>query len=350
MGYSNLKSATVSRYFEDKDVKGETNEYLSYIMSKIKNSSMRNYKKDSELAVQMEIFLNDLKQIANPNITLGDVLTKKNEDEYIKLLLSLTKGLEGLFTKVHNKTDVKDKPFDDIVENEINIIMKRLFNSEKDYYAGEKSANVKNLSKIIDSIAKDFQNTITDNDTLSELSKVTKRSELFSLPEARSQKADIYTTKITISQNILSERERLLSLFSGHSFSIKNYNNDNKYGTRVTLGKTDPLKAFIGVLTSLREPQSLAVKAFYAASAAYQRDANPELAANIFAIRYYYELTGAGLRIDGKEIDKVDFLIVNNPSGRIKVRSTKELVYNLLNNNQSYLQKYNPFREVHAYI
>ena len=83
MGYSNLKSATVSRYFEDKDVKGETNEYLSYIMSKIKNSSMRNYKKDSELAVQMEIFLNDLKQIANPNITLGDVLTKKNEDEYI---------------------------------------------------------------------------------------------------------------------------------------------------------------------------------------------------------------------------------------------------------------------------
>ena len=72
---------------------------------------------------------------------------------------------------------------------------------------------------------------------------------------------------------------------------------------------------------------------------------------SIFTLRYYYELTGAGLKIDNQNIKDVDFLIVNNPNGRIAVRSTKDLVYQLLSkDNLDYRKLHDPYRDIHAYI
>ena len=127
---------------------------------------------------------------------------------------------------------------------------------------------------------------------------------------------------------------------------------------RVTLGNTDPLKAFIGVLSSFNENQDVATKAYFASLASYvrsQKDGDTKiiesLNSSIFALRYYYELTGAGLKVDGTDVGSVDFLVVNNPNGRVAVKSTKDLIYNILSKeNDTYRKINNPFREIHTYV
>lgn len=349
--YSKLASNSFSQYFNNPEIDGETNLYLNHIKQRIINTAKYNSSKDREIASQMEQFLNDLKQYANTgtkvSFALGDLIT---EESYNSLLQSIGADLGGLFTHAHSKEVIKGQPFDDIVEHELNIVLQRLFNTDLDFYAGEQKANVKDLTKILSRIGEEFTNEVISDKFLKKIQKVTHRDNLFNDPQARSQKTDITTAEITITQQLLPGAEKILSLFSGYNFSVKNYEKNTGFGTRVTLGNTVPLKAFIGTLTSLGEPQVLAVKAFYAAAASYARNPNPELAANIFAIRYYYELTGAGLKIDGEDVNKVDFLIVNNPSGQIYVKSCKAMVYDLLTSDGAYLGKYDPFREVHGYI
>jgi hypothetical protein len=345
------KIASISQYFNNPEIHGETNLYLNHIKQRIINTAKYNSSKDREDATKMEHFLNDLKQYAKDgtrgSFALGDLITKESYD---KLLQSIGGDLGGLFTHAHSKDVVKGQPFDDIVEYELNIVLQKLFNTNLEFYAGEQKANVKDLTKILNKFSEDFINEVASDSFLKKMQKVTHRDNLFNDPQARSQKVDITTAKINITQQLRPEAEKILSLFSGRNFSVKNYEKNTKFGTRVTLGNTVPLKAFIGALTSLGEPQALAVKAFYAAVTSYAKRPNPELAANIFAIRYYYELTGAGLKVEGEDVNKVDFLIVNNPSGRIYVKSCKAMVYDLLTNDGAYLGKYDPFREVHGYI
>ena len=225
------------------------------------------------------------------------------------------------------------------------------------YYAGGKSANTVD-KEILKDIMSDIKESFVDKEILSQMKTISRRKRLFNVPSAKSQKTDI-SVSANISLSIKPEYQKIMDLFIGRSFSLKNYSSNNtKYGVRVSLGNTDPLKAFIGVLTSYQEPQDVATKAYYASLSSYarsQRDGNNKiiesLNSSIFAIRYYYELTGVGLKIENNVVQDVDFLIVNNPNGRIAVKSTKDLIYQLLSrNNSKYRKTNNPWRDVHAYI
>lgn len=176
---------------------------------------------------------------------------------------------------------------------------------------------------------------IFDEDLIKEIQKNIKTksskteedtSSLFTLPAARAQKSDITTIEIT--EALKPEYAKIVDLFKGYRFSIKNYSGASVSGNGITieLGSSNPLKAFIGVLTSFNQSQSVAIKAFFASAASYSREQDDELADAIFSLRLYYELTGAGLLVDGKRISEVDFIIINNPDGRIIVKSTKELL------------------------
>lgn len=225
-----------------------------------------------------------------------------------------------------------------------------------DYYAGQESANTLErniIGKTLDIIKNAFDETIIE-----EMKKASKRGDnLFNIPSAKSQKTDIAVNG-EVNLSIKPEYQNIMNLFIGRKFSLKNYSQSTDFGVRVSLGSTDPLKAFIGVLTSFNESQDVATKAYYASLASYVRsqknnDENiiQSLNSSIFALRYYYELTGVGLKIDGTDVGEVDFLIVNNPKGRVAVRSTKDLIYKLLSKeNDIYRKTNNPFREIHAYI
>lgn len=352
------------RMFDNPEVADETVIYLNSMREKLKNKVQHGYKTEAKIAKQMEEFLNLLKDLSlnkEPNITLGDWVTSGLEDQFIqevKDLISRATGklnIETLFTTAHSKEDIKDKEFDDILEGEINAVFQELFQNEGiDFFAGRESGNtllnIKEIDEVFEETRSKFQDK-TSQKVLESLQKITHRDNILGKPQARAQKSDI-STKIEISLPTDNTLFKVAELFKGYTFSLKNYNSTSEYGVKATLGNTNPLKAIVGSLTSMQQEQPVAIRAFFAALEVYNRrsKSRAELAGDIFALRFYYELTGAGIRVNDEPVSNVDFLIINNPNGRITVRSTKEIVYKLLTENGKYLSKYDPFREVHVYI
>lgn len=303
----------------------------------------------------MQDFLNVLKKQGTESEKMNVI--NLMEEKALNQLLN-NKELSNIFTEIHNKGITVGQEQDDVFERDFNKVLQKMTKTGKKntYYAGQKAANTLTdrviVKEVIDIVKDTFDETV-----LEEMKNVSKRNNIFNVPEARSQKTDI-SVNGEINLSIKPEYQKIMNLFSGRKFSLKNYSSNNsEYGIRISLGSTDPLKAFIGVLTSFNETQDVATKVYYASLASYVRNQNSNndviksLNSSIFSLRYYYELTGAGLKIDNVDIGTVDFLIVNNPNGRVAVKSTKDLIYTLLSNeNKMYRESYNPYREIHAYI
>lgn len=336
---------------------GETAEYLRYVQNKILNKVKVGRQKDVKEAKQIQSFLNVLKRTDNIKDikTLGDLISK---DALAELMEDLP---NDLFRLAYNPKSVAGQLYDDFFERDFNTTLQALANIKNDevnFYAGTQSANTvlnrEILQKTIDEIQTNYSKTLIEDMKISS----PNLKNIFYNPESRAQKADI-KVDIDTTIKLKPEYQQILNLFKGKSFSLKNYSSGN-YGKslRVSLGTTSPLKAFIGVFAYLKQgDQTFATTAFYASLASYTRSLKrgnnkiiQSLRSSIFSIRYYYELTGVGLRINGEMLEAVDFLVVNNPDGGIAVKSTKDLVYQLLSANSKYLESFDPYRDVHAYV
>lgn len=342
-------------YFSDPKVKGETKAFLKPMRDQMLKKATYGLIRDREIAERMQTFLNALK---NTSQKKDKSISKYISDGAIESLRSqLPSDIFRIASKEHS---TKGQPYDDVFERDLNIVFSKLANTTQgNYYDGTKTATTVIADKISKKLLKDIEEALDkdfvkkiNQDFKAKASKEEAEKSIFEIPSARSQKSDITTIVMTTALD--PEYEDIVDLFKGYRFTIKNYGSEFAIGTggiTVELGSSNPMKAFVGVLTSFGISQSLAIKAFFASAASYYRDPDSELADLIFAIRFYYELTGVGLIVDGQKLSEVDFIIVNNPNGRIIVRSTKEILYSVLSSTGAdYTSKYDPYRIVKRLI
>lgn len=159
------------------------------------------------------------------------------------------------------------------------------------------------------------------------------------LPEAkkivsRSQKTDVKGLQAveTISAELGSEYQKLIQLFSGVSFTVKNYSSVYEVDS-LNLGKTNPEKAIRGSLYYLGYKQNIN-EAFMA----LMSDEGVEHAGHL---QFAYELAGwgqgTGVGNNFVALPEVDFLVYNDPAipESIAVRSTKAIIYDKIFNNKN---------------
>ena len=66
---------------------------------------------------------------------------------------------------------------------------------------------------------------------------------------------------------------------------------------------------------------------------------------HFYHLRYIYELVGAGISYNGKMGNEVNFLIYNDPHGEIFVKSTANILNDVLNDHPAFVG--NPFKDIY---
>lgn len=164
-----------------------------------------------------------------------------------------------------------------------------------------------------------------------------KENKHWTKPTARSGKVDVNglsTVEVVSELNPLWAE--LYQVFSGCTFSVKNYSSYFTNSLNIHLGNTDYYKALYGSLSNLGYDQENIDKIIYSGLNSYKKSQNKTVALHFYHLRFIYELTGVGLYDqEGQPISGVDFLIYNDPgSDAIFVRSTADLIAQELENNR----------------
>ena len=146
-------------------------------------------------------------------------------------------------------------------------------------------------------------------------------------------------------------------LLSQATFSAKNYDSltwDKKMEmlvetnhTKIKIGDSNIVRSVYGSLNSLglwdNDTIMSAIYAGYWAITKYKRKI---VSNHFFHLRYIYELTGAGIIYKGNPNNKeVRFLIYNDPHGNIYVKSTAEILVDVLNNKPAFTG--NPLKDIY---
>ena len=146
-------------------------------------------------------------------------------------------------------------------------------------------------------------------------------------------------------------------LLSQATFSAKNYDSltwDDKLKmlvesnhSKIKIGDSNIVRAVYGSLNSLSLwNNDTIISAIYAGYWAINRYKRQNVATHFFHLRYIYELTGAGIIYkNGAPSKEVRFLIYNDPHGDIYVKSTAEIIGNVLNNQPMFTG--NPFKDIY---
>ena len=340
--------------FSDPNLKGETLAYFEQKTKILRDSKMKTgVEKAKKDARTMENFLNAIK---NRQYKKGDLRFVIEEEFFNQLIENLP---QEFFKRQHSKEEL-EKDFDDIFEKELSDILHKMMADSRTgrFLSGTESGNTITRGDEIERILDYSKIYLLQEMGESVVKKMQgyaggpKAASIFNFPVAKQQKSDV-VVNVDISTQVKPEYQKIMSLFNNNNFSLKNYISGTNKGVSVSLGNTNPLKSIVGTLIDLGATQSVAIKAFYAATSVYAREDNSpmgqELAYHIYMMRSYYELTGAGLMINNEPISKVDFLIVNKPDGIIKVVSTKEIMLDILNNKP--INKIgNPFGPIHYTI
>ena len=156
-------------------------------------------------------------------------------------------------------------------------------------------------------------------------------------------KIDVKGYEINITGNPTAELLEIYDLLKDATFTAKNYNSmtwDEKAKTYVeaigrntlSLGKTNVYRAIVGTLEDLGFNERTAVSAFWAG---YNKINNGDnyVSTHFHHLRYIYELIGSGIKYNGVSFGTAKYLIFNDPSGGIWVKSTAEILSDLLNSS-----------------
>ena len=242
---------------------------------------------DVKVAVEMEQILRYLKMKGAPNTEIAnrareDIGIDKALAEQCDLIFNMTLNglnsngfaLKSLFSTTHSEQYEASKNFgvDDIVEAEIAAVLASL-----DKLANQKSNDsimlsnidiLKNTtgrikgslpdflsdlqSEVIDNLSDNVVKKINDNKNNNESYGYLKKiyASLNKKSSGKSIKTDV-SSIITITGEIDENLEKLVKIFSGRRFTIKNYNSQAKTGGEIHLGNTVPYKAITGELTNL---------------------------------------------------------------------------------------------------
>lgn len=192
---------------------------------------------------------------------------------------------------------------------------------------GGQAANI-----LIDEVGKDvekFMNKYVESITKRISNTENQKERHWVKPVARSGKVDVNgITPVDVSAELNPKWEQLYKLFSGCTFSVKNYSSYYTKSLDIHLGNTDIYKALYGVLSKVIGDSNEINSIIHAGLRSYDASGNKTVATHFYHMRYIYELTGVGLYDEnGYPISGVDFLIYNDPnSDAIFVRSTADMI------------------------
>ena len=304
---------------------------VSSIHEKMKqNLQFKKIQSLEQRAKEIEEVLKTLKQkqnIDNNNNLASDIVNHTILEEIRKEATKLLglKSYTSLFGREHSS--VSRKGTDDIVEAELGAVLAAIQNQAtgtnlnyQDFVGGRDPVTVYTkeiTTQVIDRVAKKIS---------SSSQKLPKQGEGWS---ARAKKTDVQGI-INITGNMAPEYNRLVSLFSNITFTIKNYSSKYEVDS-LSLGKTNPDKALRGALYYLgyRRNFDMAIKAL---------NNDPEHTGHLI---FAYELAGwgqgTGIGKNFTMLPDTDFLIYNDPAvpESIAVRSTKKIIYDKIMGNTS---------------
>lgn len=297
--------------------------------------------KDRVKAQKMQAVLYKLKNLSSqPTDEIEGLLSEQAQkliDESLSILNANRKGnrrLSGndLFHRAHGTSTSYGG--DDIFEEELaaalSVIEKEATGKMSGMHTllvGGKSANIQLEAEVDKDVAK-LMNQYVSGMTKRVNGKVSDKEKQWTKPIARSGKVDVNgLSEVAIEAQLNPLWDELYRLFSGCTFSVKNYSSYFTKSLNIHLGNTDYYKALYGVLSDLNYDQRAAEAIIYSGLKSYQATQNKSVALHFYHLRFVYELTGVGLYDAEGPVSGVDFLIYNDPgSDAIFVRSTADLI------------------------
>lgn len=253
---------------------------------------------------------------------------------------------QGLFRKKYDKN--LGEPFERELAHTIQTVLNMASNDNnnllkfEDIFVGQDVANIGNIqvdkisAKVLQKLSDASVRMIKDKKT-GQMKEVRKN---YLDITAKAGKIDAKGATITINANASPKLKRIAELLQNATFSAKNYKDVYLDGKRqdgqLSLGATNPYKAYYGILSALgyNDPTIIS-KTFAKAYWSWNKKSahSEDIARYITQIRQVYELTGTGLLYNNNQsFGAVKYIIYNAPNGEICVKSTGEIMNEFLSN------------------
>lgn len=315
---------------------------------------------DAVNAQKLQNFFQELKQAAANrkenkdivyNIFLDELL---NDIENIAKKRSANYKIENLFKRRGRNSQEQGMVLERELTDVIEAILEKISGKEvlrEDINIGAKTGNVKMTA--VDGMIQDINGEV-EKEVVNELNKGKK--PLHYLKNVAG-KIDLRGFEVVIAGEPSPELLEIYNLIKDATFSAKNYDSmtwdekmqqmveRTKGGGLIHLGKSTPYRAIYGALSNLGY-ESRTIDSAYFAGKNRINIYNSDTASNhFFHLRYIYELTGAGILYSGGvNLGEARYLIYNDPSGNIYVKSTSEIIADLLNNKPPFTGS--PFQDI----
>lgn len=312
-----------------------------------------------EQAAQMESILRDIKHTVSTlrNPTSSNIVNAVN-DQLVELINNTFEQQQSvhsnlgsataLFNRRHGKVQ-SIAGYDDIFQEQLNFLLQAAADMKGikatiPFGTGQQTAT----SAAIEEMTEQLQYNMLDiarraAENLKVSINQQKRS-VGSAIVATSGKVDLKTPDFEVIGDANDIINRLLKVFSGKTFTLKNY---ASYTNRlksldqinIHLGNTNLYKAVTGglsqILLDTRSQNDVYYRGMTILSGRSEDPdtASPETINTHFAhLRFMYELRGTGLYTNGASA-QAEFIIWNDPSSQnIVVRSTKDLIARYIDN------------------
>lgn len=315
---------------------------------------------DTINAQKLQKFFQELKMAATNkknnkdivyNMFLDDLL---NDIEAIAKKRSANYKIENLFKRRGKNSQEQGMVLERELTDVIEAILEKISGEKilrEDINIGAKTGNVKYSA--VDDMVKNI-NEETEKEIVKELNKGNK--PLHYLKNVAG-KIDVKGFEVSISGEPDPELLEIYNLIKDATFSAKNYDSmtwDEKMqqmvqrtqgGGLIHLGNSNPYRAIYGSLSNLGYESRTIDSAYFAGKNRIELYNSDNASSHFFHLRYIYELTGAGILYSGGvNLGEARYLIYNDPSGNIYVKSTSEIIADLLNNRPPFTGS--PFQSI----
>lgn len=196
------------------------------------------------------------------------------------------------------------------------------------------------LGEIIDDLSEDLvkklglsTKKVIDLETLS---GVTKK---YYIPKVMG-KIDVKGYEIKIKADASPQMIQIYNLLKDATFSLKNYDSLSwdkllqdyveTTGKNLHLGNSSIFRALYGGIagTGITSDPDVILSAIFAG--VNEADNNPIVGTHLYHLRYFYELSGAGILDDNGQMSQgVKYIVYNDPHGGIYVKSTAEILFKI---------------------
>lgn len=315
---------------------------------------------DTINAQKLQKFFQELKEAASNrdnkenivyNLFLDDLL---NDIETIAKARSVNYKIENLFKRRGKNSQEQGMVLERELTDVIEAILEKISGDKvlrEDINIGAKTGNVKFTE--VDNMIKDI-NSEAEKELIGKINK--EKKPLHYLKNVAG-KIDVRGFEVSIAGQPDPQLLEIYNLIKDATFSAKNYDSmtwdekmqqmveKTKGGGLIHLGKSNPYRAIYGALSNLGYDSSTIDSAYFAGRNRVNIYNSNSAANHLFHLRYIYELTGAGILYSGGiNLGEARYLIYNDPSGNIYVKSTSEIIADLLNNNPPFVG--DPFQDI----